>query len=96
MTASGFHLIGKETERGWEHAEDESTLFPALVRYGTNNGVLTRDEQEALRKIPLKVLDRTGLSRHTIVRVRRGEWVRPRSLNTLRTFLHAHSGTAGR
>jgi hypothetical protein len=30
---SGFHLIGKETERGWEQAEDISTLMPSLVRY---------------------------------------------------------------
>jgi hypothetical protein len=27
-----FHLIGKETERGWEQAEDISTLLPLLKR----------------------------------------------------------------
>jgi hypothetical protein len=27
VTASGFHFIGKETERGWEQAEDISTLL---------------------------------------------------------------------
>ena len=32
VEASGFHLIGKETERGWEQAEDISTLLPSLVR----------------------------------------------------------------
>ena len=33
VTASGFHLIGKETERGWEQREDISTLLPSLMRY---------------------------------------------------------------
>jgi len=31
--ASGFRLIGKETERGWEQSEDVSTLLPSLMRY---------------------------------------------------------------
>jgi hypothetical protein len=33
VTASGFPLIGKETERGWEQADDTSTLLPSLLRY---------------------------------------------------------------
>jgi hypothetical protein len=33
VTASEFHLIGKETERGWEQADDISTLLPCLLRY---------------------------------------------------------------
>jgi hypothetical protein len=33
VTASGFYLIGKETERGWEQPEDVSTLLPSLIRY---------------------------------------------------------------
>lgn len=32
VTASAFHLIGKETERGWEQADDISTLWPSLIR----------------------------------------------------------------
>jgi excinuclease ABC subunit A len=28
VTATGFHFIGKETERGWEQSEDISTLLP--------------------------------------------------------------------
>jgi hypothetical protein len=27
VTATAFHLIGKETERGWEQSEDISTLI---------------------------------------------------------------------
>jgi hypothetical protein len=27
VTAAGFHLIGKETERGWERNDDVSTLI---------------------------------------------------------------------
>jgi hypothetical protein len=34
VTATEFHLIGKETERGWEQAEDISTLLPSLRQYG--------------------------------------------------------------
>jgi hypothetical protein len=36
VTAAGFHLIGKETERGWEQAEDISTLLPSLGERGRN------------------------------------------------------------
>jgi hypothetical protein len=85
VRASGFNLIGKETERGWEQAEDISTLLPSLVRYGVKDGVLTQAEREALQKIPLSALDRTGLSRHTIVRARQGKRVYLRSLQLLRT-----------
>jgi len=35
VTASGFHLIGKETERGWGQDDDISTLLPSLVHYET-------------------------------------------------------------
>ena len=40
VTATGFHLIGKETERGWEQNDDISTLMPSLVRYGVQIPVL--------------------------------------------------------
>jgi hypothetical protein len=83
--ASGFHLIGKETERGWEQAEDISTLLPSLVRY-EQSGVASEKLRQHLRQIPLNVLEReTGLSRHTILRARQGKRVHPRSLQLLRT-----------
>ena len=66
IVSTGIRLIGKETERAWEQVDDVSTLLPSLTRYGTSNVVLRPDELAALRKIPLNVLDRTGLSRHTI------------------------------
>ena len=31
-------MIGKETERGWEQADDISTLLPSLIRYQRNTG----------------------------------------------------------
>ena len=43
VTAADVHLIGKETERGWEQSDDISTLMPSLVRYGSDTGVA--DEQ---------------------------------------------------
>jgi hypothetical protein len=86
VTASEFHLIGKETERGWEQAEDISTLLPSLVRYGQNAGTAKQALRERLQQISLDALEKeTGLSRHTILRARRGERVHPRSLQCLRT-----------
>ena len=85
VTASGFHLIGKETERGWEQAEDISTLLPSLVRY-QQTGIASAKLRQQLCGIPLTVLEReTGLSRHTIVRARRGERVHSDSMKQLRT-----------
>lgn len=84
VTASGFRLIGKETERGWEQSEDISTLLPSLMRY-QNDCTAGEQLRERLRRIPLDVLEReTGLSRHTILRARRGKQVQPRSLGLLK------------
>ena len=88
VTASGFHLMGKETERGWEQSEDVSTLLPLLLRY-ENQRVVPEQLKQRLLRIPLDVLEReTGLSRHTILRARRGERVHPRSLQVLKTAVH--------
>jgi hypothetical protein len=85
VTASGFVLIGKETERGWEQAEDISTLLPSLKRYEKNTGTANQLLRDRLQKMSLTALQKqTGLSRHTIVRARRGERVQPRSLQRLR------------
>jgi hypothetical protein len=73
VTATSFHLIGKETERGWEQNDDISTLMPPLVRYGSDTGVADEQLRKRLLAIPLAFLEfETGLSRHTIVRARRG------------------------
>lgn len=86
VTASEFILIGKETERGWEQAEDISTLLPSLKRYERNTGTANQLLREHLQKISLNVLqNETGLSRNTILRARRGQRVHPRSLERLRT-----------
>jgi hypothetical protein len=85
VTASGFHLIGKENERGWEQAEDISTLLPSLKRYGRNIGTMNESLRERLQKMSLDALQRdTGLSRHTILRAREGKGVHPRSLKLFR------------
>lgn len=81
----GFHVIGKETERGWDQAEDIGTLLPSLVRYEQNTGTAKRAVRQRLQQISLDTLEKeTGLSRHTILRARRGERVHPRSLQRLR------------
>jgi len=85
VTATGFHLIGKETERGWEQNDDISTILPSLVRYGLNSGVADEQLRKRLLEIPLAYLEHeTGLSRHTIVRARRGQPVHARSLKLLK------------
>jgi hypothetical protein len=90
ITASGFHLIGKETERGWEQAEDISTLLPSLVRYQQNSGIAGERLRQRLRQIPLAALERkTELSRHTILRARQGKRVHPRSLQLLNAAVTA-------
>jgi hypothetical protein len=85
VTASEFILIGKETERGWEQAEDISTLLPSLKRYERNTGISNQILRERLQKMSLNALQKeTGLSRNTILRARRGERIHQRSLQRLR------------
>jgi hypothetical protein len=85
VTVRGLHLIGKETERGWEQAEDVSTLLPSLVRYQGKGSVAGHMLRESLGQIPLDTLQRiTGLSRHTILRARRDERVHAKSLQCLK------------
>jgi hypothetical protein len=85
VTATEFHLIGKETERGWEQAEDISTLLPSLLRYERNLGTVNDALQKRLQKMPINALQReTGLSRHTVLRARQGKRVHPRLVQLLR------------
>jgi hypothetical protein len=60
VTASGFRLIGKETERGWVQSEDISTPLPSLLRY-ENHGIPGKQLRTRLLRIPLDVLERNGL-----------------------------------
>src|SRR4029077_19994451 len=84
VTASRFHLIGKETERGWEQAEDISTLLPSLVHYQDNGSEVVKTLRKILKRTSLSELERrTGLSRHTILRARRGHNVRTKSRQLL-------------
>jgi len=79
-----FRLIGKETERGWEQAEDFSTLLPVHLRYGRNLPNVSENLLRQLCQIPLDVLEEnTGLSRHTLIRARSGQQLRRKSLNLL-------------
>jgi hypothetical protein len=90
VTAADFHLIGKETERGWEQAEDISTLLPSVVRYQYTRGIGGPILQEQLKQISLDTLQKeTGLSRHTILRVRRGDPVHPKTLQRLQMAARA-------
>ncbi len=85
VTADEFHLIGKETEHGWEQAEDISTLLPSLVRYREKSTIPSTQVQQTLKQCSLGELqDKTGLSRHTILRARRGQKVRTKSLQVLK------------
>jgi hypothetical protein len=93
VTATEFVLIGKETERGWEQAEDISTLLPSLKRYGRNTDTANPLLRECLQKMSLNALHKeTGLSRNTILRARRGKRVHPKSLQRLRVAEETFSG----
>jgi len=86
ITAIGRpQLIGKETERSWSDAEDISTLLPSLVRYADKRGVQTSDAFRAwLDETSLDDLERESRrSRHTLVRIRRGQRVHANSLRAL-------------
>jgi hypothetical protein len=86
VTATSFQPIGKETEHGWEQAEDISTLMPSLVRYREKIAIAGSEFQARLQQSSLAVLQgKTGLSRHTILRARRGQKVRAKSLKLLTT-----------
>jgi hypothetical protein len=85
VTATGFHFIGKETERGWEQDDDVSTLLPSLIRYENDAAAVGARLQQILLNTPLDALEAaTDLSRHTLVRARRGRKVHPKSLERLR------------
>jgi hypothetical protein len=88
VTASEFHLIGKQTERGWEQAEDISTLLPSLRRY-ERNGTVNQPLRQRLQEMSLNTLQReTGLSRHTVLRARQGSQMHPRSLKLLKAAVN--------
>jgi hypothetical protein len=92
VTASEFIPIGKETERGWEQSEDISTLLPSLMRY-QNSSFAGEQLRKRLQHISLDILEReTGLSRHTILRLRRGKRVRPRTLQRVQTLVRTTAG----
>ena len=51
VTASEFILIGKETERCREQAENIITLLPSLMRYDQNTGIANQLLRERLKQI---------------------------------------------
>jgi hypothetical protein len=80
VTAAGLHFIGKETERGWEQDDDISTLLPSLVRYDNSGAIAGTRLQDKLLRVSIDTLQvKTGLSRNTILRARRGQRIHTRS-----------------
>jgi hypothetical protein len=89
VTALQFTLMGKETERGWEQSEDITTLLPTLKHYGEKHNSADDGMRTRLSQIPLAFLQvQTGLSRHTIVRARRGQAIHNKSLRLLKAVVH--------
>ena len=88
IKSAELRVIGKETERVWERAEGVSTLLTSLIRYGLSASNRENQLQEKLRNTPLNAMQgATGLSRHTLVRVRGGRPVHLRSLQLLKTVV---------
>lgn len=70
----------------------EGTLMPSLVRYGSDTGMADEQLRRRLLEIPLAFLEfelefETELSRHTIVRARRGQPLHARSLQLLKNVV---------
>jgi hypothetical protein len=85
VTAASFHLVGKETERPGNRMTILVHLTPLLVRSGSDTGVADEQLRKRLLEMPLAFLEfEAGLSRHTIVRARRGQPVHLRSLRLLK------------
>jgi hypothetical protein len=84
IKAMRLHLIGKETEPGWGQADDISTLLPSLVHYHDTSAGAVKTLEKTLKRTSLRTLQRrTGLSRHTILRARRGQKLRASSLRMI-------------
>jgi hypothetical protein len=65
--------------------DDISTLLPSLVRYDRPDSSVGTRMQNKLRRISIDALQaKTGLSRNTILRARRGQKVRARSVKVMR------------
>jgi hypothetical protein len=65
--------------------DDITTLLPSLVQYEASADAVGSRLQEKLRAAPLDILEAAkGLSRHTLVRARKGKRLHPRSLDILR------------
>ena len=79
-----LYMIGKNTARGWEQNDDVSTLMLSLGRNSSDTGIADEQLRKRLLEIPLAFLEfETALSRHTIVRARRGPTVRYHSLQLI-------------
>lgn len=66
-----------------------SMVVPSLIHYGRNDIGARTNLRERLLKMSLKQLQKaTGLSRHTILRARRGQNVHLRSLHRLGAGLY--------
>jgi hypothetical protein len=84
VTASELHLIGKETERGWEQADDISTLLPSLLRYEQNKGTAKSALRERLQQMSIASLEKeTGLIRRSSMTL--AAWWGVRSIDFLET-----------
>jgi hypothetical protein len=83
IVAGEHHCVGKETDRRWEQGEDLSLLDFEPVQYKPSAQMEVADEtlRNELAKRGLREMMRlTGLSHHTLDKIRRGEPVRAATL----------------
>ena len=82
VIAGELRYIGKETDRKWEEGEDISIFEFKTTEWGRAKKVEAPSElRDKTCKLSLRELvRRTGMSRHTILKVRRGEMIRRSTL----------------
>jgi hypothetical protein len=83
VVAGQQHFVGKETDRRWEYGEDLSLKHFKALEYRPANLRVTADSalRQAIASSGLRALmRRTGLSQHTVEKIRHGRKVRHATL----------------
>jgi len=94
VIAGELRYIGKETDRKWEEGEDISIFEFKTTEWGRAKKVEAPSElRDKTCKLSLRELvRRTGMSRHTILKVRRGEITRRSTLAHIAKSLNFTEG----
>jgi hypothetical protein len=91
VVAGQQHFVGKETDRRWEYGEDLSLKHFKAMEYRPANRTVAADPalRQAIASSGMRALmRRTGLSQHTLERIRDGQQVRHSTLRRVTETTH--------